>query len=62
MYVAIGTAIIVEAKPLIAAPTPAICPTGCMAKALKFPNKNPIAKNCKAQKLKNIVMFGFVEL
>ena len=47
---AIGTANTVERKPLIAAPTPAICPKGCIANARKFPNKNPTAKNCAAKK------------
>ena len=40
-----GTAISVEIKPVIAAPIPAICPTGSIAIALKFPNKNPKQKN-----------------
>ena len=56
---AIGTAITVEINPFIAAPIPAICPKGCMAKARKFPNKKPTAKNCKAKKLNRIKMLGF---
>ena len=51
---AIGTAKTVEINPLIAAPIPAICPSGSMAKALKFPNKKPTEKNCSAKKLTNI--------
>ena len=31
-----------ESEPIIAAPTPAICPSGSMARAFRFPNKNPI--------------------
>ena len=42
--VLIGTAIIVEINPVIAAPIPAICPIGCIARALKFPNRKPIEK------------------
>ena len=41
---AIGTAITVDTNPLIAAPIPAICPRGCIAKARRFPNKKPIEK------------------
>ena len=47
----IGTPIIVAMNPVIAAPIPAICPTGSIARALKFPNKKPTAKNCKAKKI-----------
>ena len=43
--VAMNTPITVEINPLIAAPTPAICPIGCMARALRLPNKNPMAVN-----------------
>ena len=42
---AIGTATTVETKPLIAAPIPAICPKGSIAKLRKLPNRNPTAKN-----------------
>ena len=45
--VLIGTAIIVEIKPVIAAAIPAIWPTGSMARALMFPKRKPIKKNCK---------------
>ena len=34
-----------DTNPLMAAPIPAICPKGCIAKVRTFPNKNPIAKN-----------------
>ena len=56
--VLIGTAIIVDINPVIAAPIPAICPTGSIAKALKFPNKKPIAKNCKPKKVSRIPIEG----
>ena len=59
--VLIGTAIIVEIKPVIAAAIPAICPTGSIANALKFPNKKPIAKNCKPKKVNRIPISGFAE-
>ena len=39
------TAIRVEIKPVIAEAIPAICPTGCIAMALKLPNKKPMVKN-----------------
>ena len=48
--VLIGTAIIVDIKPVIAAAIPAICPTGSMARALIFPKRKPIKKNCKPKK------------
>ena len=51
--VAIGTAIMVETNPLIAAPIPAMCPIGSIAKARVFPNKKPIAKNCNQKKVNN---------
>lgn len=57
--VLIGTAIIVEINPVIAAPIPAICPIGCIAKALKFPNRNPIEKNCKKKNVNTIKISGF---
>ena len=57
--VLIGTAIIVEINPVIAAPIPAICPTGCIANARRFPNKNPIEKNCSAKKINNTTILGF---
>ena len=59
MYVAIGTAIIVETKPLIAAPIPAMCPSGCIANERKFPKRNPIEKNCNPKKDNNIYTLGF---
>ena len=57
--VAMNTPITVEIKPLIAAPTPAICPIGCMARALRLPNKNPMAVNCRPKKTSNIHKGGF---
>ena len=42
---AMGTAITVEINPFNAEPIPAICPMGSIAKARRFPNKNPIVKN-----------------
>ena len=57
--VLIGTAIMVDKKPVIAAPMPAIWPIGSIAKALKFPNKNPIAKNCNPKKASKTPMAGF---
>ena len=48
--VLIGTAIIVDIKPVIAAAIPAIWPTGSMARALIFPKRKPIKKNCKPKK------------
>ncbi len=41
----IGTAISVEIKPVMAAAIPAICPTGSIVIALKFPKRKPMAKN-----------------
>jgi hypothetical protein len=43
--VLIGTAIIVDMNPVTAAAIPAICPTGCIASALKLPKRKPIQKN-----------------
>lgn len=60
IIILIGTAIMVEMKPVIAAAIPAICPTGFMAIALIFPNKNPNAKNCNEKKLKSTATGGFV--
>ena len=62
MKMLMGTAISVEINPVIAAATPAICPTGSMAKALKFPKRNPIAKNCKAKKARSTTTEGFALL
>ena len=45
MKMLIGTAIKVEMNPVIAAAIPAICPTGSIASARKFPKRKPIAKN-----------------
>ena len=60
IQLAIGTAITVEMNPFIAAPIPAICPIGCIAKALKFPNRKPIAKNCIAKKPTNTIIPGLL--
>ena len=57
-----GTAIMVEIKPVIAAATPAMCPTGSMASARRFPKRNPSAKNCSAKKPKSIGSAGFAPL
>ena len=57
--VLIGTDIKVEINPVIAAPIPAICPIGSMAKALRFPKRNPIAKNCNPKNSNRISMEGF---
>ena len=54
----IGTAIRVEIKPVMAAAIPAIWPMGSMAKARRFPNKKPMAKNCKAKKPTKMVTLG----
>ncbi len=43
--VLIGTAIKVEINPVIAAAIPAICPTGSMDKARKFPKRKLIVGN-----------------
>ena len=56
--VLIGTAIMVEINPVIAEATPAICPTGSMARALKFPNRKPIAKNCNPKNVNRMVILG----
>ena len=53
------TAIKVEIKPVIAEAIPAIWPTGCIAIALKFPNKKPIAKNWRAKNNNNTSIEGF---
>ena len=50
IHVAIGTAIIVEVNPLIAAPIPAIWPNGCIANDLTLPKRNPTEKNWTAKK------------
>ena len=42
---ATGTENKLEKQPIIAAPSPAISPSGCMAMAFKFPNKIPTKKN-----------------
>ena len=56
IHVAIGTAIIVEVNPLIAAPIPAIWPIGSIANALVFPKRNPMEKNCNPKnKIRTIV-------
>ncbi len=47
--VLMGTAISVEIRPVIAAPIPAMWPTGSIASALRFPNIKPIQKNCIAK-------------
>ena len=57
--VAMGTAIMVETNPLIAAPIPAICPNGCMAKDLTLPKRNPTEKNWTAKKQIRIKISGF---
>ena len=57
-----GTAISVEIKPVIAAPIPAICPTGSIAIALKFPNKNPKQKNWSEKNNRITLIGGFTEL
>ena len=46
----IGTAIKVARHPVKAAPIPAMCPKGCMARARKFPKIKPTAKNSSAKK------------
>ena len=58
----IGTAISVEIKPVIAAPIPAIWPTGSIAIALKFPNKNPKQKNWSEKNDRIIIRGGLTEL
>lgn len=55
----IGTAIKVARHPVKAAPIPAICPNGCMAKARKFPKIKPTAKNSSAKKHKTTQYGGF---
>ena len=57
--VARGTAIIVARKPHIAAPIPAICPIGCMAKALIFPNIKPTQKIIITKNTRRIERLGF---
>ena len=53
------TAIRVEIKPVIAEAIPAICPTGCIAIALKLPNKKPMVKNWAAKNNNNTSIDGF---
>lgn len=60
--IAIGTAIMVEIKPLTAAPMPAICPMGCMANARIFPKINPMDRNCSPKNNNKMYMLGFLEL
>ena len=60
--VLIGTAIMVEINPVMAEAIPAIWPTGSIARALRFPKRNPIAKNWSPKKVSKIVTLGFAEL
>ncbi len=57
--VLIGTAIMVEMNPVMAAAIPAIWPKGSMASARRFPKRKPIAKNCKAKKASRTSTPGF---
>ena len=54
-----ATPIIVAIKPVMAAPIPAICPTGSMARERRFPKRKPTAKNCNAKKVSRIPNGGF---
>ena len=47
--VPIGTESMVAINPVMAAPMPAMCPMGSIAIERRFPNKNPMAKNCTAK-------------
>ena len=40
-----GTDMILLNEPMIAAPSPAVSPRGCIAMELRLPNKMPIQKN-----------------
>lgn len=58
--VAMGTAMTVEIKPLIAAPIPAMDPKRCMASDLIFPERKPMGQNWKIKNIIKIVMLGFL--
>ena len=57
-----GTAMRVDINPVMAAPIPAIWPTGCIAKALKLPKRKPIAKNWRAKNVSSTIILGFEAL
>ena len=46
-------------KPTNAAPIPAMCPIGAIARAFIFPKRNPIVKNCSAIKVSSTGKLGF---
>jgi hypothetical protein len=57
-YKEIGIDKIVEIKPVIAAPMPAICPIGCIAIERILPQTNPKQKNNDAKKKSKIGKLG----